>query len=566
VTTRCGSVAVCVYLVGLLVWGGTDARRPKKFIATGWDKVDSARFLEHHAAMQERPFDGVMMGVFGEKPNGKTCGLRATFSAEKWEQDWFAPAVKRLQACTFTRFTDNFVTVGANPGNVDWFDDAGWANLVEHWRIAAWIAKQSGFKGLLFDPEPYRKPYAQFHYAAQAGRDAHSFAEYHAKARQRGRQVMKAVASEYLDLTIFCYFMNIYCVAATGRSDPKPILETLHYGLLPAFFDGWLDVVSPDVTLVDGCERAYMFNSTPQYLESAVAIKGACQELISPENRAKYRAQVEVSFGIYLDAYANPEGSKYFMDTELPSRLHQLRANLSDALRIADQYVWVYGEKYRWWPTPNGGVNAQSWPEALPGVEKALRYARDPLEYARAMVARGETAGTLVNLARNADFSKTAIEHEAPKKRPSDWVAGHPPAGWNAWQPPDSKGTFLWDRDTGAIAAGSARARQVSNGCFIQDYGVTSGERYVIRAACRVVGKGKTRIRVRWQTGEGKWIKEGQDQFIVPTASGSDWDEMIGVVEIPSEVGRMVILLGVFDQASTEDAAWFDDIEVYRME
>ena len=65
--------------------------------------------------------------------------------------------------------TDNFLIFNANPGNVDWFDDAGWKNIVDHWRIAAWIVRQSGFKGICFDPEPYAAPHAQFQYSAQAG-------------------------------------------------------------------------------------------------------------------------------------------------------------------------------------------------------------------------------------------------------------------------------------------------------------------------------------------------------------------------------------------------------------
>ena len=69
--------------------------------------------------------------------------------------------------------------------------------MVEHWRIAAWIAKQSGCKGILFDPEPYTPPHAQFGYAAQPGRAQHSFNQYAAKARQRGREVMQAVVKEY---------------------------------------------------------------------------------------------------------------------------------------------------------------------------------------------------------------------------------------------------------------------------------------------------------------------------------------------------------------------------------
>ncbi len=58
----------------------------------------------------------------------------------------------QLRACKFTRFTDNFLTIGANPGNVDWFDDEGWQQIVEHWRIAAWAAKQSGLQGVALRP------------------------------------------------------------------------------------------------------------------------------------------------------------------------------------------------------------------------------------------------------------------------------------------------------------------------------------------------------------------------------------------------------------------------------
>ena len=123
----------------------------------------------------------------------------------------------RLKGCKFQRLTDNFIMLNANPGDVDWFDDAGWRNIVEHWRIAAWVARQSGFKGILFDPEPYAPPHAQFSYSAQPERDKHTFDEYCAKARQRGREVMEAVAEEYPDITIFCFFMNSVDATATGQ-------------------------------------------------------------------------------------------------------------------------------------------------------------------------------------------------------------------------------------------------------------------------------------------------------------------------------------------------------------
>jgi hypothetical protein len=107
--------------------------------------------------MEKRPFDGVIFELTGRTKEGKPCAVRPAFSREKWEQEWFQTSVDQLRAGKFTRLTDNFITIGANPGSVDWFDDEGWQQIVEHWRIAAWAAKQSGCKGLLFDPEGYTR-------------------------------------------------------------------------------------------------------------------------------------------------------------------------------------------------------------------------------------------------------------------------------------------------------------------------------------------------------------------------------------------------------------------------
>ena len=540
-----------------------DMRIRKKLIATGWDHADSQRLLANLAEMEKQPFDGVVIELTGHTDEGKSCPLSVAFSNQKWQREWFQTNVDELRKCKFTRFTDNFITIGANPGNIDWFDDEGWQRIVEHWRIAAWLAKQSGLKGLLFDPEPYTPPHSQFSYAAQPGRTQHGFNEYAAKARERGRQVMRAVAEEYPEITIFCYFMNSVCATATGRADPRPALAAQGYGLYPAMIDGWLDVAPPTVVLVDGCESAYRYNSRQQFLESAMQIKGACQELVSPENRAKYRAQVQVSFGMYLDAYWNPKESPWYIDGLGGPRVERLRANTSAALAAADEYVWVYGERFRWWPTPNQGVRPETWPEAIPGCEQALRYARDPLDYARTEIARAKQAGKLVNLARNGDFSSsTAKSMDGAEQK---WHDGLPPAGWSAWQRDDSKGTFTWDRETGAAGKGAARASRVADGCFLQSYKVVPGERYAVRAACKVHGNGNAWLRVRWQTAEGRWTAETQDQLFYCEASPDNWRELFGVVEVPEGVGRLLILLGVGGQSTAEDVVWFDDVELYRL-
>ncbi len=541
-----------------------DMRRPKKLIATGWDHADSRRLRENLAEMEKRPFDGVVIQLVGRIDEKKQCPMVAAFQAEPWKFEWFQPCIDDLKACKFQRFTDNFISVGANPGNVDWFDDAGWAAIVGHWRVAARVARESGFKGLLFDPEPYAPPHFQFGYSAQPQRDRHTFDEYCAQARRRGREVIEAVATEYPDITLFSYFLNSINLGATGHADPRRVLEGGRgYSLLPAFLDGWLDAAPPGMTFVDGCESAYHYNSRRDYTEAALAIKGRCQELVSPGNRAKYRAQVQASFGMYLDAYWNPPGTPWFIDGLGGPRVDRLRANTRDALEAADQYVWVYGEKFRWWPTPNQGVRPESWPEALPGSEQALRYARDPIDFARTEIARLRAAGKLEDLLRNGDFSSDRVK--MADGREDVWREGRAPAGWGEWQQDNSKGVFSWDRETGAAKPGSGKLAGVAEGCLIQARDVKPGERYAVRAVRRLAGSGHAHVRVRWQTAEGRWTHEGQDVMIFASGPRDAWAEMLGAVEAPDGVGKLVILLGASGQTSPGDAAWYDDVELWRL-
>lgn len=563
--SRCGCVLLPLLLLAVSAQGQQqDMRLRKKLIATGWDHPDAQRLLQNQEAMDQQPFDGVVVDVVGQREDRKSCRLATAFSSDPWKRQWFQPSIDQLKATRLRRLTDNFLLLGANPGNVDWFDDAGWANIIEHWRLAARIVKESGLKGILFDPELYAPPHAQFRFSAQPQRDQHSFNDYHAKARQRGRQVMEAVAQECPNITLFCYFMNSVAWSATDHADPRRFLATHGYGLYPPFIDGWLDVLPPTVTLVDGCESAYRYNSTEQFIEATIRMKGACQTLVSPENRAKYRAQVQVSFGIYLDAYWNPPTSPWYVDGQGGSRVDRLRANVSTALRCADEYVWIYGEKFRWWPTPNKRVGAEAWPEALPGSDAALRFARDPMDFARNQIQRLRRTQKLVNLARNGDFAARQIPSETAGIQV--WKEGRPPVGWNAWQEETSKGSLAWDRDHGAGANGSAKASNIVQGCFIQSHPAQPGQRYAVRAQRRIEGKGQATLRLRWQTAEGRWTAETQDVLVYADGPTEEWRDMMGVVEVPQGAGKLALLLLVTGQTSPADAVWFDDVELYKLD
>ena len=527
-----------------------DVRRPKKLIETGYDALDPQRLGQLLPQIQQRPFDGLALNLTVPEAK-KNAPFGAMFKAVDWSRAWFQPSIAELKKVSSPRLTDNFLTVGSSPGDVDWFDDDGWRQVIEHWRIAAWIVRQAGLKGILFDPEAYSLPHAQFRYSAQPQRERHRFEEYYAKARSRGREVLRAVAEECPNLVLFCYFMDSVCATAVGQADPRTVLRQHAYGLYPPFIDGWLDAAPPSITLVDGCEMSYLFNSPGQFLQAGQLIRGDCQELVSPENRAKYRAQVQVSFGIYLDAYWNSADSPWYIDGLGGSRVARLGANVASALYVADEYVWIYGERFRWWPAPNAKVQPQSWPEVLPHCDDYLRCARDPLGYARSWLAQQKKRGQALNMSINGDFSA-----DAP---------GPAPSGWATWQDKKSQGAFTWDRAVGHIRAGSARAAAVAAGCFLQSHAVQPGQRYIVRAMRKIQGQGETTLRIRWQTAAGRWPADAQDRVFYAAGPRDAWSELFGVVEVPAEAGKLLILLEVAGQRSTDDVAWFDDVELYPL-
>jgi hypothetical protein len=312
-------------------------------------------------------------------------------------------------------------------------------------------------------------------------------------------------------------------------------------------------------------------------MEAANLIRGPCQELVSPENRAKYRAQVQTGFGIYLDAYVNPPTSPWYVDGKGGPRVNRLRANVTAALRAADEYVWVYGEKCRWWPTPNKGVTEKSWPEALPGCEDALRYARDPIEWALWKVEQTSKGAALTNLLANGDFAqaKPAAPEPTPKpaSEPAAGAAGHVltkknslPVAWGTWQDSKSKGTFALAPDVGAAAKGAARLSAVADGCFIQKIKTAPGKRFAVGAVRRIQGRGDALLVVRWQTADEKWIAEDKDVHLEAAGPRDAWGKAFGVAEVPEGAASLVVLLLARGQLSADDVAWFDDVHVYALD
>ena len=555
--TTIGPIAALIAMAAAL---GAESDRPeKRLIAVGWDMPNAERLRANLAEMETRPVQGCSVRFAGP---GNQPALWFSFSREPYDEQVVAQILQDLQAVQPRQLRDRFLLLNANPGDVDWFDDAGWQVIVDHWRTAARVAHEGGLAGIMFDPEAYRDPYRAFDWAAQPQAGQHAFSQYEEKARQRGRELMAAVAGEYPDATIFALFLLSGNRDAAERSDPGGALVGHPYGLFPAFVNGWLDVAPPTLTFVDGCEQAYRYNGRLDYLTGANLIRNKCQRLVARENRYKYRAQVQVGFGVYLDAYVNPPDSSWYIDPGAQTPVQRLAENVATALEVADEYVWVYGEQCSWWPSPVVASDKMRWPEKLPGIEQALRLAADPVGYVLDLLAQpGERANRVVN----SDFASAApVAPNGPQ--PADWKQGTAPPGWSFWQAGVSKGAPDWDRQIGREGPGAGVLRGVKNGCLIQRLDVAPGERYAVAAWYRMQGEGAPSLSLRWQTAEGKWHAESRDLSLGTAKSEGDWKLLAGTGVVPEGAGKLVLLLSVSGQQSEKDIIWWDDVTAFRVE
>jgi hypothetical protein len=515
----------------------------KKLIMSGWDEPDAAQFRRDIRQFEQYPFDGVILTVPGTRPDGTPLTSHDNlFSAEPWTEAMFAGALADLKATHSTNITDNFLMLWSLPASVDWLDDPGWAIITEKFRIMARIAREGGLRGILFDPEHYGKTNKAWRYLSQPGHAQHTFAEYSAKVRQRGQQTMRAMAAEYPDITLFGYWLLCVNLRALDVSGSLAGLEPEEYGLLVPFVDGWLDVAPPAVKFVDGQEFAYRWDGESPFQAGALRVKNDCQGFVTPANRAKYRAQMHASFGFYLDAYVNPPGSSYYLGHEGEPRVSRLEANLAAAVRAADEYVWIYGEKNRWWPVPPGGRQpATNWTTALPGIEMAMLRAKDPTGAARRLLASSTT-----NLLLNGDFAD---------------VADGKPAKWWMWQ--DEKqppGTFGYDKALHAV-----RLTRVFDGCFGQNIKAQPGERYAVSARAQQKGHGVVTLRVGWKNAAGKWTRNDASlRLTLAGAKPGEWRELAGSVRVPEGVAELVVTLYASGQSDDSDQAWFSDVRLAR--
>jgi hypothetical protein len=322
----------------------------------------------------------------------------------------------------------------------------------------------------------------------------------------------------------------------TGELDRA--LEADTYGLLPAFVDGWLDEMPATMRVIEGTEDiGYRANSPAEYDGAFTRLTLGLPLFVAPEHRAQVRRQFRVGHSLYLDAYANPPGSNWYIDPLGSTPAARLAVNLTSAFAASDGLVWLYGEQGRWWPS--GDAKQPVWPERLPGLIAAIRRAKDPTEFARGVLARTPPSA---NLLANGDFSARGPAPDGP------------PTGWFDWQDDSSHG-----RVTGA--PGQVELSGVLEGCVGCLTPVKPGHTYIVRVRAKSEGQGLASLDIGWKTADGKWTAYAQDRRFVGDrpADADGWREIVGLVEVPPGAGQISFAASAHGQTSPADRCWFKD-------
>ena len=511
-----------------------------KFIAHGWDTMDVSpeQILAHADLFDKTGIDGVTIALpVRRQKDGTEANFWHAPTDGPWRYETFADQVPILRRIVeHPSLSNSFLLCSFSPmsGRIDWRDDSKWARWANNMRVLARIAREGGLRGLFLDNEDYCKRLQYMHRPSDG--DYESMVRL---ARKRGREVFGAVYEEFPDATVMPFWLMTLVQSYLRSSDPVMAMKNSG-GLWPAFVNGLFDVIPPTGRVVDGNEYAYSYTcKNGGYAKSAVDQLIGFMPLIAFENRGKYRAQLSVGFGQYVDMYTRTNSaSVWYFGPVNGSRFEHMRLNLTEAARCADEFVWLYGEEYSWvkW----NGLKTRSrrfnpdvtWEDRLPGLARMLKDIRNP--------GAGVMDRVIAARARGVNRFREAFEKESH------------------WQNPRCKqGTFAKDPDAGV--GGTITLTGIVNGCSELPVAVKPGETWVVDMFMTGFCGEAEHPTLCYQDSSRKWHWElGTVHTTMQAADNEGRRRCSAVVRIPDGMSWLVLMLN--GSQKNGESATFTDI------
>lgn len=340
-------------------------------------KTSALEVPEKVKAWQTAGYDGLCFNISSHANGSEREKLLSPASKmfcrwwclEERTREEFAPEIEAFNSVEWGRLTDNFLLTAVRPypdgeqtpdpaddsRPADWFSDDDFEIILHNARLVASIAREIGFKGILFDVEAYgwaakgawSNPWSYGDYKSgwykSCGHDEPlPFTEVAEKVRQRGREWAQALSEAFPDIVVLVA-PGLYEAAWGGPAQDATPLSESGNALWPAFVDGILLGLDEEALLVSMSEKTYAMS---QYVHMA-AQRDIAKEQALVVSTVPDIARRRISFcaGLWTDCAYGRTGSFSNTDAKANQRDPERHEHAtSNALAVSDHYAWHYGE------------------------------------------------------------------------------------------------------------------------------------------------------------------------------------------------------------------------------
>ncbi len=395
------------YLLILLLLSSLTFSKEKHLIlaeGNGWFPHMAENLIENHATISKLPFCGFV--VVGNSFTDLVMKRDQKLNYNKvWQELKGLKGLYRDKKHMFLQINIHF------PG--DFWDNRGWDRVAKNFAIVAKVAKELGFKGIVFDDEPYSldaKKMVNFKFPSKKevkknpkkysewqkrgiqpkwvdehayANPKHSFIEHMTQVSLQFKKIMKEMINAYPNITTLVYLGPSLSHENSNSNYPIVIdmglpRENEYHG---AIFLGLKQGLQGEASLHDMGESyryrknrhfgyAYQWRkydiASDKYNES---LDPQIHWVIPKEERNDWSKKVQVGFMVYNKG----QKSSYNEFTTLhKSTLKDIEETLYKALKYSDEYVIFYPEEQDWllpnqkYPLPN------SWMKMMQRVHNKL--------------------------------------------------------------------------------------------------------------------------------------------------------------------------------------------------
>jgi len=338
----------------------------KKIMEFSWASPDTHEYCKSVELYDSGPFDGISVKLTKEVGGGNIFMVEnwAAVSDEIKEKEYERIEIIGKESSLKHNF---LVLYGAS--QMDWFSDEDWKQVEVYLRYAANLARVGKFKGILWDPEPYKPGNNPWRLNEQPDKGDRNYYDYYLQVRKRGAQFIKILQDEYPCLTILSLReFSDYQTASPfsqailplkDKQQSRSTLEGAWWALHLPFTLGILDAIDDDVVFIDGNEEAYYYTSALEYYKVRNEIFNDTRAIIPAGLHKKFKANYCLGHAVSVDYIAGNwagilNGFPFRLSGQGTVLTPEQRAlwfehNVYYALSTSDEYIWLYTENANWW-------------------------------------------------------------------------------------------------------------------------------------------------------------------------------------------------------------------------